>query len=242
MYLFYIYTTYTQYMISKIIKVDPYRITQMQICPVHHGSKRGIQHTQFAGNAENSVTSQGLFHSSSIQSYCASLTRPNHVFQHLFVLLQQPTAAVIAQNTKEHVLVVCEMLHTLDDIDVRMLRALALKLARCIFRPSPHDNLALFVQNTVGLFKVPALRPANAVRQISSEHLKQRNTLPVQFLQVTHRHVPLPTQHIPFQSFDKNRDFVAWVRYRRHIEQWRVSLLGRGTDLLVQLIYLVYNM
>jgi hypothetical protein len=52
-----------------------------------------------------------------------SLTRPNHVFQHLFVLLQQPTAAVIAQNAKEHVLVVFEMRHTLDDIDVRMLRA-----------------------------------------------------------------------------------------------------------------------
>ncbi len=78
---------------------------------------------QFAGNAEISVTSQGLFHSSSIQLYCVSLTRPNHVFQHLFVLLQQPTAAVIAQNAKEHVLVVFEMRHTLDDIDVRMLRA-----------------------------------------------------------------------------------------------------------------------
>ncbi len=142
----------------------------MQICPVHHNSKRGIQHTQFAGNAEISVTSQGLFHS--IQLYCASLTRPNHVFQHLFVLLQQPTAAVIAQNAKEHVLVVCEMRHTLDYIDVRMRRP----LARCVFRPSPHDNLAHFVQNTVGLFKVPALRPANAVRQMSPEHLKQRHS------------------------------------------------------------------
>jgi hypothetical protein len=188
----------------------------MQICPVHHGSKRGKPHTQFAGNAEISVTSQGLFHSSSIQMYCTSLTRPNHVFQHLFVLLQQPTAAVIAQNAKEDVFVVCEMRHTLDDIYVSMLRA----LARCIFRPSPHDNLAHFVQNTVGLFKVPALRPPNAVRQMSPEHLKQRHTLPVQFLQVTHRHIPLPTQHIPFQSFDQNLcDFVAWVYYRRHIEQ-----------------------
>ncbi len=86
----------------------------MQICPVHHGSKRGILHTQFAaGNTEISVTSQGLFHSSLIQLYCASLTRPNYVFQHLFVLLQKPTAAVIAQNAKEHVFVVCEMSHTL---------------------------------------------------------------------------------------------------------------------------------
>ncbi len=84
----------------------------MQICPVHHGSKRGIQHTQFAGNAEISVTSQGLFHSSLIQLYRASLTRPNgpnHVFQHLFVLLQKPTSAVIAQNAKELVFVVSEM-------------------------------------------------------------------------------------------------------------------------------------
>jgi hypothetical protein len=94
----------------------------MQICPVHHGSKRGIQHTQLAGNAEISVTSQGLFHSSSIQLYCASLTLPNHVFQHLFVLLQKPTAAVKAQNAKEHVVVVCEMSHTLGDINVCMLR------------------------------------------------------------------------------------------------------------------------
>jgi hypothetical protein len=137
----------------------------MQICPVHHGSKRGMPHTQFAGNAEISVTSQGLFHSSSIQLYCASLTRPNHVFQHLFVLLQTPTAAVIAQNAKEHVFVVCEMSHTLDDINVTvcMLRP----LARCVFRPPPHYNLTNFVQNAACLSKVPAFRPANSVRQMS---------------------------------------------------------------------------
>jgi hypothetical protein len=97
----------------------------MQICLVHHGQQRRIKHTQFTGNAEISVTSQGLFHSSSIQLYCMSLTRPNHVFQHLFVLLQKPTAAEIAQNAKEHVLDVCEMRHTLYDIDVLMLRPLA---------------------------------------------------------------------------------------------------------------------
>jgi hypothetical protein len=171
----------------------------MQICPVHHSPKRGMQHTKFARNAEISVTSQGLFHSSSIQLYCASLTRPNHVFQHLFVLLQKLTATVIAQNAKEHVFVVCEMSHTLDDINVCMLRP----LARCVFRPSPHDNLTHFVQNTVGLFKVPAFRPANSVRQMSLEQFKQRHSLPVQFLQVTYRHVPLQAQHIPFQSFDK---------------------------------------
>ncbi len=97
----------------------------MKFFPVHHGPQSRIAHTQFAGNAEISVTSQGLCHSSSIQLKFASLTRPNHVFQQLFILLQQATAAKIAQNAKKNVLVVCELRHTLDDIDVRMLRPLA---------------------------------------------------------------------------------------------------------------------
>jgi hypothetical protein len=54
--------------------------------------------------------------------YCVSLTWPNHVFQHLFVLLQQPTVAVTEQNAKEDVLGFCDMCHTLDDINVCMLR------------------------------------------------------------------------------------------------------------------------
>jgi hypothetical protein len=225
-------------MIKNFIQVEPHRVTQMQICPVHHGSKTGIPHTQFAGNAGISVTSQGLFHSSSIQLYCASLTLPNYVFQHLFVLLQKPTAAVIAQNAKEHVLVVCEMSHTLDDINVCMLRP----LARCVFRPPPYYNLTNFVHNAVCLFKVPAFRPANSVRQMSLEQFKQRHALPVQFLQVTYRDVPPPAQHIPFQSFDKYLcDLVAWVHYRRHIEQGGSSVPGRGADLLVKVIYLVYT-
>ncbi len=64
----------------------------------------------------------------------------------------------------------CEVSHTLDDINVCMLRP----LARCVFWPSPHDNLAHFVQNTVGFFKVPAFRPANTVRQTSLGQFKQR--------------------------------------------------------------------
>jgi hypothetical protein len=104
--------------------------------------------TQFVGNAENSVTSQGLCHSSSIQLKFASLTRPNQVFQQQFILLQQATAAMIVQNAKKNVFVVCEMRHTLDDIDVRMLRP----LAGCVFRPTPHYNLAHFVQIAVCAF------------------------------------------------------------------------------------------
>ncbi len=138
-----------------------------------------------------------------------------------------------AQNAKEHVFVVCEVSHTLGDINVCMLRP----LARCVFRPSPHDNLAHFVQNTVGIFKVPAFRPANSVRQMRLEQFKQRHSLPVQFLQVTYRHVPLPAQHIPFQSFDKYLcDLVAWVNDQRHIEQEERFVPGRSADLLVQVI------
>ena len=162
--------------ISISIQLGPHRLSQMQIFPIYHGPQRRIAHTQFAGNAEISVTSQGLCHSSSIQLKVASLTWPNHVFQQLFVLLQQPTAAMIAQNAKENVLVVCEMRHTLDNIDVRMLRP----LAGCVFRPPPHYNLAHFVQNAVCLFKVPALSPANSVSQMCLEQLKQRHALPVQ--------------------------------------------------------------
>jgi hypothetical protein len=52
-----------------------------------------------------------------------------HVFQHLFVLLDKPTAAVIVQNAKENILNVGEVCHTLDQIDMRMLRS----LTRCVF-------------------------------------------------------------------------------------------------------------
>ncbi len=99
------------------------------------------------------------------------------------------------------------------------------------------------MQNTVGLFKAPAFGPANSVRQMSLEQFKQIHALPVQFLQVTYRHVPLPAQHILFQSSDKYHcDLVAWVHDRRHIEQGGSSVSGRGSDLLVQLIYLLYTM
>ncbi len=49
-----------------------------------------------------------------------------HVFQHLFMLLDrdQPSAAVIAQNAKENILVVGKVGNTLDQIDMSMLRPL----------------------------------------------------------------------------------------------------------------------
>ncbi len=47
-----------------------------------------------------------------------------HVFQHLFILLDEPTAAVIAQNAKENILIVGEVSHTLDQIYMSMLRSL----------------------------------------------------------------------------------------------------------------------
>ncbi len=48
-----------------------------------------------------------------------------HIFQHLFILLDTPSAAVIAQNAKEYILVVGEVSNTLDQIDMSMLRPLA---------------------------------------------------------------------------------------------------------------------
>ncbi len=122
-------------MISIIISVEPFQVTQMQICLVHHGSKRGILHTQFAGNAEISVTSQCLFHSSSIQLYCVSLIRPNHVFQHLFVLLQQPTAALIArmQRNTSLLFVRCTTL---------LMMSMCACSGPCVFSDQPHRTIS----------------------------------------------------------------------------------------------------
>ena len=104
-----------------LFSAQSHRHTQMQIFPIDHCPQRRISHSQFARNTEIPVSSQGLFHLSLLHLNVARLTRANHVLQQLFVLLQQSTAAVIAQYAKEHVLVVCEMRHTLDDIDVSML-------------------------------------------------------------------------------------------------------------------------
>jgi hypothetical protein len=45
----------------------------------------------------------------------------NHIFKHLFILLDQPTAAVIEQKAEENIL---EMGHTFDQTNMSMLRSL----------------------------------------------------------------------------------------------------------------------
>jgi hypothetical protein len=44
----------------------------------------------------------------------------NHILEHLFILLDQPTAAVIAQNKEENILIVGEMGYTFDFINLNM--------------------------------------------------------------------------------------------------------------------------
>ncbi len=59
--------------------------------------------------------------------------------QRLFILLDQPTAAVIAQNAEESILIVGEMGHTLDQIDMSMLRSLTWS----VFWPTPQNNFEM---------------------------------------------------------------------------------------------------
>ncbi len=91
------------------------------------------------------------------------------VFQHLFILLNKSTAAVIAQNAEENILVVGEVCHTLDQIDMRMLRS----LTRCVFGPTPQNDFTHFVQDAVLLFKVPTQSPTHPVRQMLDESLQE---------------------------------------------------------------------
>jgi hypothetical protein len=58
---------------------------------------------------------------------------------------------MIAQNAQENIFIVGKVGHSLDQIDMRMFRA----LTRSVFRPTPHDNLTNLVQDAVSLFKVP---------------------------------------------------------------------------------------
>ena len=48
-----------------------------------------------------------------------TVTLIKHVFQHLLVLLHKPSSAVIAKYAQEHILVVGEMSHILDEIKGR---------------------------------------------------------------------------------------------------------------------------
>ena len=94
-----------------------------------------IAYPQLTRNAEVPVSLQCLFYFGLIHVNQAGFRIVNHILQHLFVLLDQPMAAVIAQNAKEkleNILIAGEVGHTPDQIDMRMLRA----LTRSVFRPT----------------------------------------------------------------------------------------------------------
>jgi hypothetical protein len=81
-----------------------------------------------------------------------------------------------------------------------------------VFSDHPHITISQTLCRM--LCAISKFQPcAPSVGQMSLEQLKQRLALPVQCLQVTHRHIPLPAHHITFQtrSFDKYLcDLVAW--------------------------------
>ena len=115
----------------------------MQVFPVEHGLQCRISQSQLAGNAKVPVTFQCLLNTQTIHCHSASrrtVTRIQHVCQHLLILLDEATTAVVAKNTEENILVVCQMCNILDEINVSMFRA----LARCIFSPPPHNNFSYF--------------------------------------------------------------------------------------------------
>ena len=106
-----------------------YRSANVKIPAAEHGLQSRVSHSQLAGNAEVPVTGQSLFNLSSflIHSQCPVITSIviEHVFEHLFILLDKPSAAMISENAKKYILVVGEVSNTLDQIDMSMLRPLA---------------------------------------------------------------------------------------------------------------------
>ena len=119
------------------LQSSPERYNGTMALRVQYGPQSWVVNPQLTRNAEISVAGQGLFHFFLVHFHRAGPSTGiiDHILQHLFILLDQPTAAVIAQNAKENILVVGEVGHTLDQIDMRMLRS----LTRSVFRPTPHD-------------------------------------------------------------------------------------------------------
>ncbi len=93
---------------------------------VEHGPESWVAHAQFACNTEISVPIQNRSNLVLIQgNLFGPSTLVNHVFQHLLILLYKTTYAVIAKNAQEHILVVGEVRHSLNEINVNVLRTLA---------------------------------------------------------------------------------------------------------------------
>jgi hypothetical protein len=76
---------------------------------------------------------------------------------------------MIAQNAQENIFIVGKVGHSLDQIDMRMFRA----LTRSVFRPTPHDNLTHLVQDAVSLFKVPPHCTPHPVWQMFIESVEE---------------------------------------------------------------------
>ena len=83
----------------------------MQVLTVQHGLQSKVANSQFARYAEIPVAVERLFYLGLIQGQWSSfyILVINQIFQHLRILLDKSTAAVIAQNSKENILVVGEM-------------------------------------------------------------------------------------------------------------------------------------
>jgi hypothetical protein len=116
----------------------------MQLVPVEHGFQGRIPQTKLAGDAKVAVTLQDLLNLCTIhcQMSCHRFfSHIQHVCQDLLILLQEATAAVVAKNTEEDVLIVCQMCNILDEFYVGLFRA----LARSIFCPTPQNDFSYFV-------------------------------------------------------------------------------------------------
>ena len=99
----------------------------MQLFPVEHGLQGRILQSLLAGKARVPVTLQGLLNLHTINGQRASLRTVRHiqhVFQHLLILLNTATAAVVAKNSKENILVS----NILDEFCVCMFRTLARRI------------------------------------------------------------------------------------------------------------------
>jgi hypothetical protein len=75
----------------------------MQVFTVEHGLETRVVNSQLTSNAEGMVTFQSLIYLGLIQFQRSgfNIIDIQHIFQHLLVLLEKSTVAVIAQNAKK---------------------------------------------------------------------------------------------------------------------------------------------